>query len=63
MAKPPIALTYVDHPEVLETYADSLEKMSYDGVSLRLEFTVHRPQGIIQRGPIPTAQGGSGKPN
>ena len=35
-------LTYFDRPDVPETYADSLEKMFFDGVCFRLEFVVNR---------------------
>ena len=47
MATPPsqvptIQLTYVDHPEIAETFADSLEKILFDGIMVRLEFVVNR---------------------
>ena len=35
-------LTYVDRPEVSETFADSLEKVILDGGVARLEFVVNR---------------------
>ena len=34
--------TYLDRPEVSETFVDSLEKISFDGTSIRLELTVNR---------------------
>jgi len=36
------SLTYVDRPEVPETFADSLERLFVDGASVRLEFVVNR---------------------
>lgn len=38
----PVQLTYVDHPEIAETFVDSMEKMMFDGASLRMEFVVNR---------------------
>lgn len=37
-----IQLVYADRPEILETYADTLEKLSIDSQTLRLEFCVTR---------------------
>ncbi len=33
---------YVDRPECLETFADSITGLSFDGQTLRLEFSVSR---------------------
>ena len=33
---------YVDRPELAETFADSLQSVSFDGQSVRLEFCVTR---------------------
>jgi hypothetical protein len=35
-------LRYVDRPEISENFADSVEKVIFDGHVLRLEFTVTR---------------------
>jgi len=35
-------LTYVERPEIAETYADFLETVVFDGASVRMEFVVHR---------------------
>jgi hypothetical protein len=35
-------LTYVDQPEISETFADSLRGLTFDGMNLRLEFVVNR---------------------
>ena len=35
-------LKYVDRPDVAETFADSLERITFDGMSLRMEFVVNR---------------------
>ena len=37
-----IGLRYVDRPEISETYADSVEKASFDGNAVKIEFCVHR---------------------
>ncbi len=49
MATPPFPsqptqphLTYVDRPEISETYADLLGRLSFDGITARLEFVVNR---------------------
>lgn len=46
MAKPPnqipVDLKLVDHPEVPETFVDSMERMVFDGGTLRMEFVVNR---------------------
>jgi hypothetical protein len=34
--------TYLDRPEVSETFVDSLEKITFDGTSIRVELTVNR---------------------
>jgi hypothetical protein len=42
--QPPIApqLTYVDQPEISETFVDSLGRMMFDGMNVRMEFLVNR---------------------
>ena len=49
MATPPATmipgqpqLTYVDRPEVSETFAHSLRRLTIDGVNIHLEFVVNR---------------------
>jgi len=49
MATPPtpgqplqLQLTYRDRPEISETYADSLGRVFFDGITLRMEFVVNR---------------------
>lgn len=37
-----IQLAYLDRPDVVETFVDSLEKINFDGMSFRLEFVVNR---------------------
>ena len=39
---PAVNLTYVDHPEIAETFIDSLEKVWVDGPVVRIEFVVKR---------------------
>jgi hypothetical protein len=35
-------LKYVDRPEITEAFADSLETVIFDGLSVRMEFVVNR---------------------
>ena len=35
-------LTYVDRPEISETFADSLYRISFDALQVRMEFVVNR---------------------
>ena len=35
-------LKYVDRPEIAETFADGLETVIFDGMSVRMEFVVNR---------------------
>jgi hypothetical protein len=37
-----IQMTYVDRPEVSEAYADLLGRVYAEGITLRMEFVVHR---------------------
>ena len=39
---PQMTLTYVDLPEIAETFADSLERILVDQSGLRMEFVVNR---------------------
>jgi len=38
----PPKLTYLDRPEVGETFVDSVARVTFDGATLRLEFAVNR---------------------
>ncbi|MBI3043903.1 MAG: hypothetical protein HYY78_13880 [Betaproteobacteria bacterium] len=40
--QPTMQITYVDRPEVSETFADTVEKLSFDGQTLRMELCVTR---------------------
>ena len=40
--QPELKIVYVDRPEVFETFADSVEKISVDGQVWRIEFCVTR---------------------
>src|SRR4051794_512908 len=39
---PPPVLTYVDRPDLLETYADLLGRLLCDGATVRMEFVINR---------------------
>ena len=34
---------YDDRPDLLETFADNVQRMTFDGRTLRIEFCVNRP--------------------
>jgi hypothetical protein len=38
----PLTIKYVDRPELTETFADSVNSVSFDGQTLRIEFGVTR---------------------
>jgi hypothetical protein len=42
--QPPVApnITYVDRPEIAETFVDTLRRAGFDGINIRIEFTVNR---------------------
>ena len=42
MPNPSLNLAYVDRPEVVESFADSLENVMVDGATARFEFVVNR---------------------
>jgi hypothetical protein len=41
LANTPV-LTYDDRPDLLETFADNVQRMTFDGRTLRIEFCVAR---------------------
>ena len=41
-SQPQIQYQYVDRPEVTETFADFVQRIQFDGQTLRLEFAVSR---------------------
>ena len=41
-SQPQIQYQYVDRPEVTETFADFVQRIQFDGQTLRLEFCVSR---------------------
>ena len=43
---------YDDRPDLLETFADNVQRMTFDGRTLRIEFCVNRP-GETQGRSIP----------
>lgn len=50
-ANPPV-YRYEDRPDLLETFADNVQRMTFDGRTLRIEFCVNRP-GETQGRSIP----------
>jgi hypothetical protein len=50
--RPQVTLRYIDQPELSETFADSIGNLSFDGQSLRIEFTVTRMDEAKQAAPM-----------
>lgn len=50
--RPQVALRYIDQPDLAETFADSIGNLSFDGQSLRIEFTVTRMDETKQGAPL-----------
>jgi hypothetical protein len=50
--RPQVNLRYVDRPELVETFADSIGHLSFDGQSLRIEFAVTRMDEVKQGAPM-----------
>lgn len=44
-------LTYEDRPDLLETFVDNVQQMTFDGRTLRIEFTVTRLDAPPASGP------------
>ncbi len=49
---PQVTLRYIDQPELAETFADSIGNLTFDGQSLRVEFTVTRMDEMKQSQPM-----------
>ncbi len=47
-----VTLRYVDRPECMETFADSITHLSFDGQALRIEFGVTRMDDVKQGAPV-----------
>jgi hypothetical protein len=45
--QPELRISYVDRPEISEAFADSVEKINFDGQSWRIEFSVTRLEAPI----------------
>ena len=43
---------YVDRPECTETFVDSINPLSYDGQTLRIEFGITRPDDMKPNTPV-----------
>lgn len=52
---PAPTIDFVDLPELAETFADSIQSISFDGQSLRLNFCITR-LGEIRQGERPTGK-------
>src|SRR5882724_1564880 len=59
-AQPHLQLQYVDRPEVSETFADFVQRIQFDGQTLRFEFCVTRLDD--QRSPTPSTVTGKRYP-
>jgi len=47
-----VTLRYVDRPDCMETFADSIAHLSFDGQALRIEFAVTRMDDVKQGAPM-----------
>jgi hypothetical protein len=47
-----VAFRYIDRPECAETFADSITGISFDGQTLRLEFSVSRMDETKPKTPL-----------
>ena len=47
-----VTLRYVDRPECVETFADSISNLAFDGQSLRIEFAVTRMDEVKPNTPL-----------
>ena len=47
-----VTLRYVDRPDCMETFADSIAHLSFDGQALRIEFGVTRMDDVKQGAPL-----------
>jgi len=50
--RPAVTLRYLDRPDCLETFADSISGLSFDGQTLRLEFAVTRMDDVKPDAPV-----------
>ena len=50
--RPVVTIRYLDRPECLETFADSISGLSFDGQTLRLEFAVTRMDDVKPNTPV-----------
>ena len=50
--RPAATLRYLDRPDCLETFADSISGLSFDGQTLRLEFAVTRMDDVKPDAPV-----------
>jgi hypothetical protein len=46
------AFRYIDRPDCTETFADSINNLSYDGQSLRIEFGITRVDEMKPNAPV-----------
>ena len=47
-----VTLRYIDRAECMETFADSISHLSFDGQALRIEFAVTRMDDVKQGAPL-----------
>ena len=50
--RPAANIRYVDRPDCLETFADSITGLSFDGQTLRLEFSTTRMDEVKPNAPV-----------
>ena len=50
--RPGATIRYLDRPDCLETFADSITGVTFDGQTLRLEFSVTRMDDVKPNSPV-----------
>ncbi len=50
--RPAAPIRFVDRPDCLETFADSITGVTFDGQTLRLEFSVTRMDDVKPNTPV-----------
>lgn len=48
----PMTVRYIDRPDCMETYADSIAALSFDGQALRIDFAVTRMDEVKPNTPL-----------
>ena len=50
--QPQVQFHYIDRPDVIETFADFVQRIQFDGQTLRIEFGITRMDDVKQGAPL-----------